>query len=204
MTSETFSLLLGAWGAVTGTLALVIQFLGHRSDQSRLHVAASMVYGNIVPGVLKYGYFISVQLTNSGRRVVRIKSISLRLRNPLLVKFNKILFRNNLVRQQELPSDIEIYSGAVDPIHDFIKNPKTTTYPPSSVTLEENQTISLRLPVLDSFVAGLPKPKAWLIVTDHVGRTYKAQYFSSDLIKEPDTKSQPQPPQPKPDGSAQT
>lgn len=177
MNVETISLYIGLWGAFTGTLALLIQYLGHLSDKSSLYVEATMFYGNCAFLGTERGYHINLRLVNRGRRIVRIRTVALRIKAPWRVALNGLLFRYQLTKNIVQP-DIGIYNGVVDPIHEFSSDSQNKkTYPPKTIILDESQMVELQLVVSESLLPLLPKRKAWVVVTDHVGIKYKAKYF---------------------------
>ena len=189
MKGGTINLLLGVWGTLTGTLALLIQYLGYLSDRASLRVAAAMSYGSSEHFGREQKHFMTVRLTNSGRSIVRIRSIALRINAPWRIAVNGLLFKHQFAKRVVQP-DIGIYSGAVDPIHEIMQDPRIKSYPPPTVVLDENQTIELRLIVSDDLLPLLPKRKAWVVVTDHVGAKHKARYFPIDCRKKMETDSQ--------------
>ncbi len=179
---ENLNLMLGLCGTITGSLALIIQFLSHVSDRAKLHVTAVMWWGGNTLSP-KNHYSIQVVLTNKGRRIVRIQSIKLRIRNPLLVATNRFLIERGYIKKFVQP-DIGIYEAAVDPINEFQRRPDSRRYPPDRVDLEENQATKLTLQIDTAIAEMLPRPKAWLIVIDQIGKRYKAPFQPMPLQKE--------------------
>ena len=189
MKPETINLLLGVVGTLTGTAALIIQYLGHRSDRASLHVSATMSYGSSKHLGRDQKHFMTVRLTNAGRRIVRIRSVALRVNAPWRVAINGFLFRHQLTKRIVQP-DIGIYTGTVDPIHEIMQDPQIKSYPPPTVVLDENQMIELKLIISDDLLPLLPKRNASVVVTDHVGTKHSARYFPIDCRKKMATDSQ--------------
>ncbi|MBN1142321.1 MAG: hypothetical protein JXB25_11100 [Deltaproteobacteria bacterium] len=84
---EILTLGIAFWGAVTGSIALLIQFLQHRGDKSDLKLIPKMSIGSsVLGGMIEARELIDFELevVNVGRRVARIDEvgISVKGKNP--------------------------------------------------------------------------------------------------------------------------
>lgn len=175
--TEIVNLVVGGWGALTGTLALAIQYFGHRNDKACLRVEANMFFGDCRIYGAKRGHFLNVKLTNYGRRIVRIQAVALRIKSPWRVAINSYLLRKQLTQKVVQP-DISIYNGSVNPIPESPSRLQNVEiYPPKKIYVDESQKIELTLGVDDKILEMLPETVAWAIVIDHLGRKYKARYL---------------------------
>jgi hypothetical protein len=181
--NETINFWIAVIGAATGPIALILQFKGYRDDKACLRVEAAMAYGSCLAFGPHRVHLLNVKLINHGRRIVRIQSVALRINSPWKVKLNWFLFRHQITKKIVQP-DISIYTGAVNPISDFPGTfQNVQTYPPKNIYLDESQKMELTLGVDDKIVAMLPEKVAWAIITDHLGRKYKARYNPINFLK---------------------
>ena len=187
MNKEIITIGLAAWGALTGTVAILVQLLSFLCDRARLSVKATMSYGSSLYHGRQQEHCMRVTLTNRGRRVVRIERIALRMANPMRVALNRGLMYRGWNRNV-VQGDIGIYSAQIDPIEDTVRNPDIRTYPPREINLDEHQTKEIELVVSDNLVTALPAKRGVLIVTDQVGRRYRARYLPINFLKSSEEK----------------
>lgn len=177
MKTESITFGLAVWGTVTGTVAIFVQLISFWCDRARLRVKATMSYGSKRLHGREPRHFMRVTMTNRGRRVVRIRRIALQMSKPLLVAVNRFLISRGWTHKV-VQGDIGIYSAQIDPIDETVRDPKIRTYPPREISLDEHQTKEIELIVAEDLVTALPAKRAVLIVTDQVGRRYRAQYLT--------------------------
>lgn len=176
MSRENITLFLAVWGAMTGTVAVFINFFAFFRDRSRLKVTASMAYGSSRDHGRRLRPFFTVCLTNRGRRIIRIHSIAIRTHAPLDVALNRFLFRKGWAKRA-IGGEIGIYTADIDPIKEFVSRPDTKKYPPGDIALQEHQTVKVELDVMEEILPLIPTRRGTLIVTDQIGVKHKAHYL---------------------------
>jgi hypothetical protein len=85
---ETWVGVAAIWGAVTGTIALIIQGMQHLADRAKVKLEASMSFAS---NAVNPRIHLCVQLSvlNEGRRLVRIESAGIIMPNTMLKTFAK-------------------------------------------------------------------------------------------------------------------
>jgi len=170
MKPDTVSLLVAAWGAVTGTFALVIQFLVSRRDRARLKVKATMSFGGDVRFGKENQHFLTVELTNTGGGIIRIRRFGMASRSKY--EYRTLKFINRLRKPHKRVSEsVGIYSGSMDPIDDILAQPNVISYPPKNIILENCEAKEIRVGVAEELLPTMPT-RGLLIVTDHLGRDH--------------------------------
>jgi hypothetical protein len=179
---DVITLALAAWGTITGTLALLIEYSTFKSDKARLKVDATMSYGYDHRFGKETSAFITVGLTNLGRGIIRIRKIAFQVTHPLVYRCVTAWCR--WWRQPCVIQDsIGIYTGSTDPIDEMLAKPNISMYPPSVIVLEDSQHTEIKLIIGNLISEMLPKPTSVLIVEDHVGRSYRKRFHTFTTTK---------------------
>ncbi len=182
MDYERLKFWLSTWGAISGTIALMINYFSFRRARARLSVRAKMSFG----GDARFGkdplHFMTISLTNSGQGIVRIFGIAISLHSYWKYHFLKLI---NCFRQshKKFRLSIGIYSGSTDPLDAIFSSPQIKTYPPKNIILEDHETKEICLPFTDQWVSALPFAKGLLIVTTHIGQEHLASFIPIHMVR---------------------
>ena len=86
---EALTLIIAFWGAITGSIALLIQFLQHRGDKSDLKLTPKMSIGaSASDEMIKAIELIDfeMEVVNVGRRVARIDEVGISVKGKTTAK----------------------------------------------------------------------------------------------------------------------
>jgi hypothetical protein len=86
---ETWVGLAAIWGAITGTIALIIQLMQHLADRAKVQLEASMSFQSNEANP-KFHLCVQLSVVNQGRRLVRIESAGIILPNTTLKTLGKL------------------------------------------------------------------------------------------------------------------
>lgn len=161
-------------GWAVAALALFYNVYQSHQTRARLKVKASMSYG----GDLRFGrenqHFLTVELTNAGGGIVRIRSFKIACLSKFGYRALKITnrFRKPHKRVQE---SVGVYSGSVNPIDEILSQPNVTSYPPNTIIVEGHETKEIRVSVAEALLPAM-RTEGLLIVTDHLGHEHLAEF----------------------------
>lgn len=189
MNQETVNFWIAIWGAITGTIALLIEYFTFRRDRARLKVKSVFSFGSDLRFGREARHHLTVTLTNSGRGIIRIRGFAVSIYPRW--KYLAIRCANRLSREhRRAQTEIGIYSCSMDPIDEIVRIPGTQTYPPKNIILEDHETKEIQVNIGEELLPALPTPKGTLIVTDHLGRRHLAPFNIFHMAREDNTKGQ--------------
>jgi len=155
MTIQAVGFLLACWGAVTGTIAIVIQVKQHLADRSRLKLSAVMSRASNEK--LREDHLVfTLEVVNHGRRVSRIKCAGIQLQPSEMIVGGQTLAPPTTyeIRLYEADRSEDLVELAEGGSHRFVLEP-----------FPEKEAQTLR----DTEVA---------FVTDTLGRKYTTKFHT--------------------------